>query len=319
MSLFNRIFDVFSRRDGSVAKPVHTVPETTRNRVFFWCGEVFSNSRTSLGSGDYTTEFWDQIHRFLQYRHGRRQVSESRHRPNSRSQDAMLFLLTCSGAEFFDFVEYIFRVDCFFRVALPEHQLVAELNELLLQDHLPYSVTDFVMETVREVATNYLFAGREMTVTKTVAYPRVIMRESEVLHSGAIIPALELLARPHFKHANAEYLAAHRDYRNGDFGDSLTKCGSAFESVLKVVCHRKGWAFRETDTAQGLVKILLANTTLEPYFEQLLMIVATLRNRLSTSHGAGVEPRRVPRHLARYALNATASAVLLVADEVGES
>lgn len=319
MSLFSRIFDVFSRRDDSVIKPDHTLPETTRNRVFFWCEDVFSNSRTSSMSDDHTTEFWDQIHRFLQYRHGRPQVSESRHRPNSRSQDARQFLLKCSGAEFLDFVEYIFRVDCFFGVALLEHQLVAELNELLLQDDLPYYVTDLVKETVREVATAGPFAGQEMTVIKTVAYPRVIMRESEVLHSGAIVPALELLTRPHFKHANAEYLAAHDDYRNGDFGDSLTKCGSAFESVLKVVCHRKSWAFRETDTAQGLVKILLANTTLEPYFEQLLMIVATLRNRLSTSHGAGVGPRRVPRHLARYALNATVSAILLVVDEVGES
>ena len=319
MSFLTGIFDVFSRRPDALAKPEHTVPESTRNRIFFWCGEVFSNSRVSSGAGDYRTDFWDQIHRFLQYRHGRAQVSLTRRNPPSSSQDAIQYLLDCSGAEFLDFVEYIFRVDCFFHVALSEGQLVAELNELLRQDNLPYHVTDFVKETVQEVAADYPFAGREMTVIKTVSYPTVIIRESEVLHAEAIAPALQLLKRPYFKSANAEYLAALEDYRKADFGDSLTKCGSAFESILKVVCHRKGWTFRETDTAQALVKIFLAKTTLEPYFESMLMIVATLRNRLSTSHGAGVGERQVPRHLARFALNATASAILLVADEVGES
>src|SRR5215475_6824532 len=256
MAFLTRIFDVFSRRSDALAKQQHTVPESTRSRILFWCGEVFSNSRASSGAGDYRADFWDQIHRFLQYRHGRAQVSQTRRNPLSSSQDAIQYLLECSGAQFLDFVEYIFRVDCFFHVALSEGQLVVELNELLRQDNLPYHVTDFVKESVQEVATEYPFADREMTVIKTVSYPTVIMRESEVLHAEAIAPALQLLKRHYFESANAEYLAVLEDYRKAEFGDSLTKCGSAFESVLKVVCHRNGWTFRETDTAQALVKIL---------------------------------------------------------------
>jgi hypothetical protein len=146
MAFFTRIFDVFSRRSDALAKPEHTVPESTRNRILFWCDEVFSNSRASSGSGDYRADFWNQIHRFLQYRHGRAQVSQPRRNPMSSRQDGIQFLLECSGAEFLDFVEYIFRVDCFSHVALSEDQLVAELNELLRQDNLPYHVTDFVKE-----------------------------------------------------------------------------------------------------------------------------------------------------------------------------
>jgi hypothetical protein len=89
--------------------------------------------------------------------------------------------------------------------------------------------------------------------------------------------------------------------------------------VLKILCQRKGWPYNESDTASALVKIVLTNTRLENYFEPVLMIVATLRNRLSSSHGAGPAARTVPRHLARYALNATASAVLLLAEETGEA
>src|SRR5207247_6277666 len=65
-----------------------------------------------------------------------------------------------------------------------------------------------------------------------------------------------------------------------DIGDCLTKCGSAFESVLKVICTRKGWNYKQTDTAKTLLDIILPHTNLDSYFGQVLIIVATLRNRL---------------------------------------
>jgi hypothetical protein len=147
------------------------------------------------------------------------------------------------------------------------------------------------------------------------AYPKVIMKESEILHKDAIGPALQLLAQPHFAGANAEFLEALEDYRKGDIGDCLAKCGSAFESVLKVICHRKGWPYNQADTASALIRTVIGNTNLDNYFEQLLIVIATLRNRMSTAHGAGTAPRQPPRHLAQYALNITASAMLMPAQE----
>jgi hypothetical protein len=99
------------------------------------------------------------------------------------------------------------------------------------------------------------------------------------------------------------------DYRKGDISDCLTKCGSAFESVLKVICDRKGWAYQQTDTAKVLVSIVLPHTSLESYFESLLMIIATLRNKLSSAHGAGTAVKQPARHIAQYTLNATACAM----------
>src|SRR5262245_36304098 len=158
-----------------------------------------------------------------------------------------------------------------------------------------------------------------MDVVKVPAYPKIIMRESEVTHAHAVEPALTLLQRPHFASSNAEFLAAMEDYRKGNHGDCLTKCGSAFESFMKILCSRKGWSYKETDTASTLIKTMLANMSLDSYFEQPLMIIATLRNRVSTAHGAGTATRTALAHLARYAINATASAILLLADETGES
>jgi len=318
MSIFSRIFDVFSRRAESSSDSRYDIPATFRNRVLLWCNEVFSNSRSAYGKYDHTSTFWEEIHRFLQYRHGLIQLSSSRYPTASPTEDALIFLAGCPGEAFLDFLEYIFRVDCLFHIGLPEPQLVEELNSLLRTDNLPYHVTDFVKETVREVVNQHPFAGREMTVVKTVAYPKVIMRESEVMHVQAIDPALKLLQRPEFKSANIEFLEALEDYRKDDFGDCLTKCGSAFESVMKILCARKGWPYSQTDPASTLVKTVLGNTSLDSYFESTLMIIATLRNRLSKAHGAGTGSRNIPRHLARYALNATASAILLLMEEAGE-
>jgi len=310
-----RIFDVFSKRPEASAKPNHEVPPSTRNRVLLWCRELYSNSRSDFGSvgrGDYNSEFWQEIHRRLLLRTGRLQLSQSDQPQNFT--EAIGYVLNCRGDEFLNFLEDIFSAECFFQVNLGETKVVDELNALLRQDNLPYHVTHFVQETVQE--TSGAHAGH--TVTYTRAYPKVIMKESDVLHANAVAPALTVLQRPHFRGANSEYLAALEDYRKGDFGDCLTKCGSSFESVLKVICDRKGWRYNQSDTASALIKIVLPNTNLGAYFEQLLIIVATLRNKLSTAHGTGTAIKQPSRHLAQYALNATASAILLLAQETGE-
>jgi hypothetical protein len=146
-------------------------------------------------------------------------------------------------------------------------------------------------------------------------FPRVIRKDSEVLHQNAIEPVLNLLNGFEFQNANNEFLKALEDFRKGDYGDCLTKCGSTFESVMKVLCDKNSISFKETDTASVLLKALLANGQLDQYWEQPLILIATLRNRLSSSHGAGTKPKKIPEHVATYAVNATASAILLLNSE----
>ena len=135
----------------------------------------------------------------------------------------------------------MFKGECRFEAGVDHDGAVDELNEILRQDDLPYHLTHFLREPVQE--------GRGLTI-HTRAYPQLIMKENEVLHANAIAQALTLLQRPHFRGTNSEYLAALEDYRKGDFGDCLTKCGSAFESVLKVISERQGWAYKPTDPAK---------------------------------------------------------------------
>ncbi|WP_376741120.1 DUF7014 domain-containing protein [Yersinia enterocolitica] len=91
-------------------------------------------------------------------------------------------------------------------------------------------------------------------------------------------PALTLLNVAKFKHANDEFLRALEDHRTGYYRDCLTKCGSAFESVMKVLCAKNSLPFKETDTASTLLRILLGNRQLNQFWEQPLILIATLRN-----------------------------------------
>jgi len=307
------IFSVFSRREEVAAVRDVTIPESTRNRVLLWCSDVFGNQRDCFGE-DHRPEFWDEIHRALQFRHGKAQLVDAR-AANSPANDALLFLLDCDTAEYLDFLEYIFRVDVLREVRLSGDEMVAELNGLLRIDDLPLYLTGFATETTMEPSP--FGGGREMPCTRVTAYPAVIARENEQLHQSITRPTLSLLTDARFAAANTEYLEAQEDYRKGDYGDCLTKCCSSFESVMKVICAVRKWPYNQNDTAGALIKTILDRTDLDAYFETTLLIVATLRNRLSNSHGAGTQPRQVSARLAAYALNCTGSAMLLLASETG--
>jgi hypothetical protein len=313
MANLKNLFDTFSRRTpppsgGSYPK----VPQTTRIRVLRWCVELYRGERPSeiIGRGDYNLQFWEEMQRRILYRTGRPSLTQAGNDPTAVPN---AYLLACSESEFLDFLEDIFNNDTFFQVNMGDKNIVDELNTILRVDNLPYAITHFVTEKV--VHTSGMYTGH--TGTQIGSYPQVILRESEVLHQDAISPALELLSQPHFASANKEFLAALEDYRKGEIGDCLVKCGSALESVMKVICDRKHWPYKQTDTAGPLIKVIIANTSLDTYLEPLLIGVATIRNKMSTAHGAGTTVKQPARHIAQYTLNMTASAMLMLTQEAG--
>jgi hypothetical protein len=303
------VFDVFSRRPEGVAKQNLDVPKTTKSRIIqFW--------RAQFGGSIFSEEswqaFWAEILGVLQLRVGTPLIHEAFGGPPTAPgpHHALRYVLEGSGEHFLDFLEDLFRTKTYSGMDIDPERFISDINHIMQLDNLPYHLTSFAMET-KPIG----YQGSKATRTTITAFPKVIMKESEVLHATAMEPALQLLRDPLFANANAEFLKALEDYRKGDFTDCLTKCGASFESFMKIICDKKGCAYKQTDTASVLVKAILANTNLENYFEQLLMIVATLRNRLSSAHGAGATAKNVTQHVAQYAVNVTASAMLLLAQE----
>ena len=86
---------------------------------------------------------------------------------------------------------------------------------------------------------------------------------------------------------------------------------------MKIICDGRKWSYRQNDTAEPLLNTILDKSSLDSFFKQPLVIIATIRDRLSSAHGAGREARAVSKHVAQYVINATAAAILLLVEETG--
>ena len=308
---FSRTFGVYSwRRQDSQNAPASLTDEF-RYRVVRLCSEWFIDPLDQLHQlfpgSSRRQDFWYGIHRKLQFLHGRSILMEtSREAAPDEKDDTTAFLSQCSDEHFLDFIELIFQLDEFWRARSDSSDLIDSINRLFQLDDLPYLFTELVYDS------------RFSPHRRIVTYPRVIRRDSEVLDETAMQPALKLLADPVFASANQEYLGALKDYRNGDCSDCVTKCGSSLESVMKVICDQKGWPYQQNDQAETLLNNIFPQTRLGSFFKQPIMLVATIRNRLGSAHGAGTEPREVPAHVAHFTINATASAILLLVEEINQ-
>lgn len=298
--MFEKLFDVFSRREQLHSNAeIKPLTEEFRNRVLMLLRDTLRYEfRTFLGG----------LHQKAAYLYGTFGLAgASSH--FSPEDDLLHFFATCSDENFLDLIELVFRSDLP-GVTWPDNSLIPGINEFFLTDDLPYHLTGYSMEEFESS-----FSGAPATATRIAEYPQIIRKDSEVVYRNAMEPALKLLNATEFKHANDEFLKALEDHRKGDYRDCLTKCGSSFESVMKVLCAKKSVPYNEKDTASTLLKALLGNGQLDQYWEQPLILITTLRNRLSSSHGAGALPKVIPEHVATYAVNSTASAMLLLCSE----
>jgi AbiJ N-terminal domain 4 len=147
----------------------------------------------------------------------------------------------------------------------------------------------------------------------------VVRIDSELIHAEVVKPALALLRGVEYEGAQAEFLKAHEHYRKGNDKEALAECLKSFESVMKVICARRGWAHDPTATSRALLQIVFDNELIPKFWEQhfsalrssLESGVPTARNRLG-GHGQGVAVIQVPTYLVAYVLHLTASAIVFL-------
>ncbi|QYJ92778.1 DUF7014 domain-containing protein [Shewanella spartinae] len=296
--MFEELFNVFSRRQLSDSEPKLTpLTRTFRNRLIMLLRD---HLQSRFG------EFLGQLHTKIGYLHGEFQLSNAR---MLQPDDTLQFVLNCKDEELFDVIELIFKSNLP-GITWPDNPLIEGINDFFRVDKLPYHLTGYTLEEFQSS-----LYGTPTMATRIGSYPQIIRKDSEALHKTAIEPALTLLKGKEFHQANTEFLNALEDFRKQDFGDCLTKCCSSFESVMKVLCMRKSVAYKQTDTASTLLKALMGGSNLDSFWEQPLILIATLRNRLSTSHGGGTQSKIVSENIAMYSINATAAAMLLLNDE----
>ena len=247
------------------------------------------------------------MHNSLQHLYGRPKLSN--YDADDVTEDTFKFLLSCNTGEFFDFIELSFKLDCTWRAIEDEDQLVEAINKILGIENAPYRLTNF--SRIVEPMVNRR-GPPPWDRVRIIAYPKVIRTDDEAIHREAIEPALSILNVPNFTEADLRFREALDHYRKAEYDDCLTKCGSSLESVLKAICKKKGWTYSEGENLSKVLQTVIDKSGLEPFYKDPLTIVATIRNRLSSSHGRGTTVRTVQPHVAQFTLNSTAAAILLL-------
>jgi len=297
------VFDLFSKRQRRLRGEVpdvyvyDSIPEAFRVQ----CVQILQDAIGPTGTySKNATQNWELIHDTLAREYGEFQLASGRTHEEAATR---FFLDERDHEKALDFIELAFRcVDKLCRDAGYRHHASPKVS---VDDALEELNARF-----REHGIGYQYESGEL-----------IRIDSQLMHAEAVKPALHLLRAKQFAGANAEYLRAFEHYRHGRFEEALADCLKAFESVMKAICHKRGWSYTEADTAKRLIEICFANGLIPSYLQSefaslrttLESGVPTVRNKQS-GHGTGTTPRSVPLHLASYVLHLTASSMLLLAE-----
>jgi hypothetical protein len=151
---------------------------------------------------------------------------------------------------------------------------------------------------------------------------QIIRVDSLFIHAEAVMPALTLISSEGFIGAEQEFRSAHEHYRNKEYKAAIFDAAKAFESTMKTICDKLGWAYNhDGDTAAILINTVLRNELIPKYlqshFSALKRVLEsglpTVRNK-EAGHGQGAEPVDVPQYLAAYALHLAASNIGLLVE-----
>lgn len=320
------IVDIFSKRQkqhrGEVTDVYQytVIPDALRVKIVYIMNDAFEiikyDSRANM--------VYEQVYKTFCREHGRRQVDISSKpysnlvdRGDSYSKSIDDIIYTEETESVLDVIELFFQhirhhlpTDARTMRIIPDSPADLQSRYYTAEKHRKYrTATDELNHRFREHGVGYQYESG-----------KIIRVDSQYLHAEAVKPALAMLSDQMFEGANAEFLSAHEHYRAKKYKECLNDCLKAFESCLKAICDKQGWAYGGKDTADRLVAIVFKNKLIPDFMQShfsalrktLKAGVPTIRNELG-GHGQGSQEVHVPEYIAAYALHLTASNILLLA------
>ena len=274
------------------------IPEGLRNQIFHILGDVIGIRKQGEWGWGWTEEwaiFWGECCR----RKGMPRYEDNDHRAKNFCQNYL------NEKKVLDVLDII-------GIAI---QFATNRNASIHRSNEVHSVYAKAIEEL-----NLYF--REACVGYKVANNQIIRIDSEHLHSEVVVPALDFLRGDGFKSANKEFLSALEKYRSGDYRHCITDASSAFESVMKVICKRRGRKYGN-GTASKLVEALSNERIIPGYsqkhfqeFEQLLSTLKSglpvFRDNEGSVHGRGGKPIKAHAYMAGYAIHLAATNILFL-------
>ncbi|KGJ48082.1 hypothetical protein KD33_16800 [Clostridium sp. NCR] len=164
----------------------------------------------------------------------------------------------------------------------------------------------------------------------------IIRIDRKFTHKEIVKPALNLLYEEEFTSANEEFLLAHRYYKEGcskedssaDFKNAIINCNKAFESTMKIICENKSelvTRYNSKHAANDLINDLIEAKIIPKHLENnfhgiknmLKGLISSLENGLpvirnKVGHGQGTEEEWISEEFVTYAINLTATNIVLL-------
>jgi len=152
---------------------------------------------------------------------------------------------------------------------------------------------------------------------------QIIKISHDLLHSEVMIPTLVFLSKKAYAGANAEFLKAHRHFREGDTTSSINEAFKALESTIKIVLAQRQWECPKGSTLITLINKLKTKRFFDDYigvqFDTIILLlkkIGDVRNE-EAGHGQGVEKKEISTALTSFALYNTASAIKFLVETNG--
>lgn len=273
-----------------------TIPQKFRNQLFFILEDVLDSYPLSFES------LWDIVHDYFAREIGVKSLGEGPHFDGYGKGDIEYFISTCDTIPLLDFIDFTWH----FINGLKEETDI-KYNE----DHCQ-KIDGSLSELNYRLKQNNL--GYEYINGE------LIRIDNKLLHGIVVKPALYLLNSEDFDGAEEEFRKAFEFRRKGDNKNSILEALKAFESTMKTICDKKGYAYDSNkDTAQKLISTLEKNNFYPSYMNNHLTSLRTtlesglpvLRNK-NAGHGQGATVVNISDEFTEYALHLAATNMVLL-------
>lgn len=203
-------------------------------------------------------------------------------------------------------------IEIAFRTVLAVAKIIRSYQDDYVSHSTPKQGVDELNARFRQHALGYRFELEPRTIERV---------DSEYLYVESIAPGLTILRRLAFVGAEHEFLLAQEHLRHGRHEEAINEALKAYESTMKLICDARGWIYPSNPSSAQLVRTLIDQelfpAELEHYATSLRGLLesglATVRNR-SAGHGRGGELRRIPAHLAAFAIHLAAANIVFLAE-----
>jgi hypothetical protein len=218
--------------------------------------------------------------------------------------ECVRYLLESKADNCLDIIEISFRV-----VAGPK--IAGYTNE----DWRKNEITQRPDDAIEELNCRF----KENNVGYQFIEDNIIRIDSLYSYKEIIEPAINLLTLNGFEGASEEFLLAHKKYKENDFKGGIAECLKAFESTIITIGTKLKWQIPSKPTAKVLIEECFKNELIPKYlqshFDSLRNMlesgIPTVRNKTS-GHGQGVHRIDIPEYYVSYALNITATNIILL-------